>query len=482
MEFSDFDNTPTQSPRRREWLSDWVILAVVIVMLVITNIYGMRMQEGGRAVSSAESEAFQIGDFLARQAIVALGEGNISRAREVAHQAIEQYDALPWPAAYRRIEILREAILDKPGLSTLEKIASPQATEGLSRSQKQELAAEVRMWRDIYSGERLSSQQARQYVSKIGDLNLGPLNDIAAAEVYRKAGMDQQARETIARTVEEARRTVITLSTLLGLLVMLGMAGLFLLIRFLWLYGSELARAGAWPVSTPALLSAFLVYLIAYIFISLAIGSAADALTTGVSPEVETAISLGLQSIATLAAVAFAMARLRGVLGNWADSLWQVGLRWIGAGKSIVWGLGGYAAALPALLSTALIWRILSESLFKDVTTPEHPLVPQISEGGIAFAVAVVLAAIVAPVVEETAFRGMLYGALRGRVGVWVSAIVSGAIFALVHPTLPGQFLPILALGVVLAMLREKTGSLVPGIICHSLNNAAALIQVLLRL
>jgi membrane protease YdiL (CAAX protease family) len=89
-----------------------------------------------------------------------------------------------------------------------------------------------------------------------------------------------------------------------------------------------------------------------------------------------------------------------------------------------------------------------------------------------------VLAAVVAPLVEETAFRGLLYTSLRARTGVVASVIISAAIFAAIHPTIPAQFLPIFALGCAFALLREKTGSLAPSMICHGINNAVGLLFV----
>ena len=120
----------------------------------------------------------------------------------------------------------------------------------------------------------------------------------------------------------------------------------------------------------------------------------------------------------------------------------------------------------------------LQNTLLRGVPTPEHPIVPYVAQGGAVFWAAFALATVVAPVVEETVFRGMLYTALRAQMRVWPAALVSGGIFAVVHPTLPGQFLPILALGVVLAILREKTGSLAPSMVCHAINNAAMLALV----
>ena len=80
------------------------------------------------------------------------------------------------------------------------------------------------------------------------------------------------------------------------------------------------------------------------------------------------------------------------------------------------------------------------------------------------------LACLVAPLAEELFFRGVLYAALRQRLG-WIWAMVlSGAAFALVHTNVLG-FLPIFALGCLLANLYERTGSLAVPVIVHMLHN-----------
>jgi membrane protease YdiL (CAAX protease family) len=79
----------------------------------------------------------------------------------------------------------------------------------------------------------------------------------------------------------------------------------------------------------------------------------------------------------------------------------------------------------------------------------------------------------VAPPVEEFFFRGFLYQSLRTRVGVWGGAAVSGLVFGAIHFK-PEFLVPLAMLGVILALLFEKTGSLWPCILLHSLYNGLA--------
>lgn len=80
------------------------------------------------------------------------------------------------------------------------------------------------------------------------------------------------------------------------------------------------------------------------------------------------------------------------------------------------------------------------------------------------------------PVLEEIAFRGVLFGGLRRVFPAPMAIGFSAAIFASLHGTDP--FLPVAALGVLLAWLYERTGSLKASCIVHGLHNVATLIMV----
>jgi len=89
----------------------------------------------------------------------------------------------------------------------------------------------------------------------------------------------------------------------------------------------------------------------------------------------------------------------------------------------------------------------------------------------------ILLIAIIAPISEEICFRGMVFGGLRTRLPAWAAALISGLIFGLLHAlTGLSAVPPLMAFGVILALLYERTGSIVPGIILHMLNNSVALI------
>lgn len=83
--------------------------------------------------------------------------------------------------------------------------------------------------------------------------------------------------------------------------------------------------------------------------------------------------------------------------------------------------------------------------------------------------------AILAPVVEELVFRGLLYGWLENRWNSGVAFIASSLAFAAAHAE-PAHIVLVLPLGLLFGWLRRKTNSLVPSLIAHIANNGLAVV------
>lgn len=80
---------------------------------------------------------------------------------------------------------------------------------------------------------------------------------------------------------------------------------------------------------------------------------------------------------------------------------------------------------------------------------------------------------VIAPIVEETLFRGFIFKGLQNSFGFWPAAIVSAGLFALAHGQL-NVALDTFILGLFLAYLFSKSDSIWPSVILHASKNAIA--------
>ena len=83
---------------------------------------------------------------------------------------------------------------------------------------------------------------------------------------------------------------------------------------------------------------------------------------------------------------------------------------------------------------------------------------------------------ILTPLAEEVVFRGAILRTLLGimsKKNHWVAIMISAAIFGAVHGN-QAQFINALLMGLVLGWMYYRTGSLVPGILLHWVNNTMA--------
>jgi ABC-2 type transport system permease protein len=130
-----------------------------------------------------------------------------------------------------------------------------------------------------------------------------------------------------------------------------------------------------------------------------------------------------------------------------------------GMRRALLWGAGaGVAAALAGVAYVVIISAmglLARPERAADVTTR------------MVLAVVTVAAA---PVFEEFIFRGLIFGGLRRSFGPATATLASAAIFAIVHP--PLSVIPVFVMGVVAALIYERTRMLAAPMIVHAVYNA----------
>jgi membrane protease YdiL (CAAX protease family) len=179
-------------------------------------------------------------------------------------------------------------------------------------------------------------------------------------------------------------------------------------------------------------------------------------------------VFLRLQSLddGILLGVALLFGRLRFPGSLAALGFRPVAPRWwpIGAGA-------GLAAAILAWLASLGLERV-------GTPVPPHPVETVLGRADSVGEVLLVLVAVTIPVAvgEETFFRGFAYRLLRARLGVGVATAGSALLFALVHGLDAGTWIPILPVGMIFALVVERSGSLAPAMVGHVVVNAFAVL------
>jgi hypothetical protein len=151
----------------------------------------------------------------------------------------------------------------------------------------------------------------------------------------------------------------------------------------------------------------------------------------------------------------------------------------LGPWRLIGIGIMTWVAAVPLVVLSALI-------AFKGLGSEgsSNPVIPQIMEAARSSNVLAILifyftVSVLAPICEESLFRGFLYSSLRRRLNFLPSALITALLFAGIHLD-PGGFVPLFTLGLVFAFVVERTRSTLPTMIAHGLWNGITFTLVLL--
>jgi len=162
-------------------------------------------------------------------------------------------------------------------------------------------------------------------------------------------------------------------------------------------------------------------------------------------------------------------------LGAWLFSAFKYHCGWHALGFrpfKVKNGLILAAAVAVIGLSISLLYEWLMASLAGE---PSTDLSLEFTQTGLSMAMFVVLAVVVAPIAEETFLRGFVLGGLGKRFGYGWGAVLSALLFSIAHMQ-PGALLPIFILGLLLAWLYIRTGSIWPCIFTHAAYNSIAIL------
>ena len=145
-------------------------------------------------------------------------------------------------------------------------------------------------------------------------------------------------------------------------------------------------------------------------------------------------------------------------------------------GSALLQGARAWLMVLPPVVLTGwLITRLIgdqggSNPLLEIVLNSQDPL---------ALLLLSLTAVVLAPLFEETIFRGVLLPVLGRYLGRSGAVLVSALVFAVAHLSI-GELAPLLVLGLGLGLLRLSTGRLLPCVVMHALWNGVTFLNLLL--
>lgn len=180
---------------------------------------------------------------------------------------------------------------------------------------------------------------------------------------------------------------------------------------------------------------------------------------------------LAVQCLGLLTAIQVVILRRRGL--TWRDlglrpaaPQWYRRTLWV---TLLTFGL--------ALVLSVLVQRLAGSPL----DNPQEAVLAADGMSAGSFLALLVVAAGLGPLAEELLFRGLVYAWMRRHLDVLPSAALSALLFASVH-AIPWLIPSFFAIGVVLALLYERSGSLWPPVLAHGTYNAINLMLLALTI
>lgn len=134
---------------------------------------------------------------------------------------------------------------------------------------------------------------------------------------------------------------------------------------------------------------------------------------------------------------------------------------------------------LPVRGGLGLLVEYLLNGNLDSLTMRSQLILPE-GSGWLSFTVTLLFVGILVPLSEELFFRGAIYTWLRDHAPVWVAVLVSSVLFGLGHADSLGVVAASFIMGVVNALVFEKTRSIWVPVAIHAANNSLAVILVYL--
>ncbi|XP_015956928.1 uncharacterized protein LOC107481221 [Arachis duranensis] len=141
----------------------------------------------------------------------------------------------------------------------------------------------------------------------------------------------------------------------------------------------------------------------------------------------------------------------------------------------LLWAGIGLVGAIASIALTGVAVSFFNGEPPQRETDALVKLLPLIGSSNVSTACLVGITGVLAPVLEETLFRGFLMASMTKWVPTPVAIIISAAVFALAHLT-PGEFPQLFVLGAALGISYAQTRNLLTPITIHAFWNSGVIL------
>jgi uncharacterized protein len=163
------------------------------------------------------------------------------------------------------------------------------------------------------------------------------------------------------------------------------------------------------------------------------------------------------------------------------DPVELFGLRQMSVAKAFTVAFGAVALTYIAMWwGNVFVQSVLYQGHFPDSSSQETVQSFEKSNGGTFRLVMTLTAVVIAPVAEETLFRGFFYGIAKRLTDRWFATIFVSLLFALVHHHV-GSLVPLFVLALGLTTAYEVTGCLLVPIFMHSIFNGLNILELIFK-
>ena len=145
--------------------------------------------------------------------------------------------------------------------------------------------------------------------------------------------------------------------------------------------------------------------------------------------------------------------------------------------RDVLSGLGVWALAIGVSILVGLAFSPIAGSLSESLRRALHVAtdISRLPHADTAIWLLIVIrACVLAPLAEELLFRGLLFGWLRARSSFTRSALITSALFSVMH-VYPVLFPVAFLVGIGAAWVRERTGSSFTFVVAHAANSVTCL-------